>query len=81
MRLQSGSHQFTCEVPAPLLNDGEYSLDVCLVHDRKDVLVTENSLLSFRVEEEALGVDGWHWRPVGMIRPDIRWQHDQAIRV
>jgi hypothetical protein len=43
-------------VPAPLLNDGEYSLDVFLVHDRKDVLATENSLLSFRVEEDALGV-------------------------
>ena len=81
MRLQSGSHQFTCEVPAPLLNDGEYSLDVFLVHDRRDVLVTENSLLSFRVEEEALDVEGWHWRPVGVVRPHIRWQHDQPVAV
>ena len=63
LRLPSGSHQFTCGVPAPLLNDGEYTLDVFLVHDRKDVLTTETSLLSFRVEEEALDVDGWHWRP------------------
>ena len=79
LRLPSGSHQFTCGVPAPLLNDGEYTLDVFLVHDRKDVLTTETSLLSFRVEEEALNVDGWHWRPVGVIRPVIRWQHEQTM--
>jgi lipopolysaccharide transport system ATP-binding protein len=79
LRLPAGSHQFRCEVPAPLLNDGEYSLDVSLVHDRRDVLAAETSLLSFRVEEEALAVDGWHWRPVGVIRPDIHWQHEQAI--
>ena len=79
LRLPAGSHEFKCEVPAPLLNDGEYSLDVQLVHDRKDIVATETSLLSFRVEEEALAVDGWHWRPVGVVRPDIRWQHQQAM--
>jgi lipopolysaccharide transport system ATP-binding protein len=78
LRLPTGSHQFRCGVPAPLLNDGEYSLDVFLVHGRKDIVATETSLLSFRVEDEALAVDGWHWRPVGVIRPDIHWQHEQA---
>ena len=81
LRLASGLHQFRCDVPAPLLNDGEYTLDVFLVHDRKNVLVTETSLLSFRVEAGALNVDGWHWRPVGVIRPDIHWQHAQAIPI
>ena len=79
LRLPAGSHQFRCEVPAPLLNDGEYSLDIQLVHDRKDVVATETSLLSFRVEEEGFAVDGWHWRPIGVIRPDFRWQHKQAL--
>ena len=81
LHLPPGSHQFKCDVPAPLLNDGEYTLDVFLVHDRKDVLATENSLLSFRVEEEALAVEGWHWRPVGVIRPEIHWQHEPSIAV
>jgi lipopolysaccharide transport system ATP-binding protein len=81
LRLPPGLHRFKCDVPAPLLNDGEYTLDVFLVHDRKDLLATENSLLSFRVEEEALAVEGWHWRPLGVIRPAIHWQHEPTIAV
>ena len=73
VRLPLGANHFRCEVPAPLLNDGEYALDIFLVQDRKDVIATEASVLSFRVEAEALDVDGWHWRPVGVTRPRVSW--------
>jgi lipopolysaccharide transport system ATP-binding protein len=75
LRLEAGVHEFTCAVPAPLLNDGEYTLDVMLVRRRHEVVVTEASVLSFSVHAEALGVDGWNWRPVGVVRPQLRWEH------
>lgn len=78
LQLARGLHQFSCDVQAPLLNDGDYTVDVYLVQNRKDVIATEEALLSFRVEEEALGAEGWHWRPIGVIRPDLHWRHVRA---
>lgn len=72
-RLVPGDHEFTCEVPAPLLNDGEYTLDVFLVRRRQEVVAREDSILTFRVQAEALQTEGWNWRPAGVVRPQLRW--------
>jgi lipopolysaccharide transport system ATP-binding protein len=78
LRLGRGVHEFICPVPRRLLNAGEYSLDVSLVRDRKDVVAEENSLIWFRVHDEPLGVEGWHWAPIGTIRPELAWRHTEA---
>lgn len=75
LRLAVGQHDFECEVPGHLLNDGEYTLDVCIVRDRSEVLITESAILSFRIHDEPLGVQGWNWAPVGVIRPRLIWSH------
>lgn len=75
MKLPTGLHNFECVVPGGLLNDGEYTLDVCIVRDRSEVIVTESAILSFRVLDEPLGVEGWHWPPIGVIRPKLSWSH------
>ena len=75
MRLPAGCHDFECIVPGQLLNDGEYTLDVSIVRDRSEVLIAESAILSFRVHDEPLGVAGWHWPPVGVIRPKLSWAH------
>lgn len=72
-RLVPGDHEFTCEVPAPLLNDGEYTLDVFLVRRRQEVVAREDSILTFRVQAEALQTEGWNWRPAGVVRPQLHW--------
>ncbi len=75
MRLPVGQHDFECIVPGQLLNDGEYTLDVSIVRDRSEVVITESAILSFRVHDEPLGVAGWHWPLEGVIRPKLSWMH------
>lgn len=73
LKLSAGQHEFVCCIPANVLNDGEYSLDVMLLRDRSEVILTENALVSFQIHDEPLGVEGWNWSPVGMIRPKLEW--------
>ncbi len=73
-RLRTGLHAFTCRVPAHVLNCGDYSADVMLVLDRNRVVATENSALTFRVHDVPLDIEGWHWHPVGIIRPNLDWR-------
>jgi len=75
MKLGAGQHEFECEVPGHILNDGEYTLDVMLVRDRHEVMATESSILSFRVHDEPLGVQGWNWPAAGVIRPSLAWSY------
>ncbi len=73
-RLDRGFFLFTCDVPARVLNSGEYSLDVMLVKGRKHVIASEPSLVAFHVQDEPLGIEGWHWHPVGVLRPALDWR-------
>jgi len=75
VKLEAGQHVFECNVPGHLLNDGEYTLDAMLVRDRHEVIATESSILSFRIHDEPLGVEGWNWPAVGVIRPGLYWSH------
>jgi len=73
MNLKKGFHKLQCNVPGHLLNDGQYSLDVILLKDRHEILVSESSLIGFYVHDESLGVEGWNWRANGVIRPRLEW--------
>lgn len=76
VRLARGTQRFRCRIPENLLNDGEYTLDVMLVSNRVDVISTEASIIRFRVDDSPLQVEGWHWRPRGVIRPQLIWQYE-----
>jgi len=73
-RLGRGYHLFTCTIPGNLLNDGNYILDVHLVRNRQKVIVSEKSIVSFRVQDDFGITDGWNWRPIGVIRPITSWR-------
>lgn len=71
----AGLHEFECTIPGSILNDGEYTIDLMLVRDRQDVFLEEPFIGTFRVHDEPLGVDGWNWPAVGVIRPKVSWTH------
>lgn len=73
LALEPGIHEFRCEVPGGLLNDGEYTLDVMLILNRHQVVASEPAALSFRVHDETPGVAGWQWRQAGVVRPNTFW--------
>ena len=74
-RLDPGLHLFECLVPANLLNDGVYILDVNLIKNRQAIIHSEKSVISFRVHDDFSIPDGWNWRPDGVIRPSVEWRH------
>jgi lipopolysaccharide transport system ATP-binding protein len=72
-----GGHRFTCEVPGYVLNDGSYTLDVMLVRNRQEVVVSEQAVLSFTVSDDFPAPEGWHWRRLGAVRPDLAWERSR----
>jgi lipopolysaccharide transport system ATP-binding protein len=70
-----GTHQFTCDIPGRLINDGTYALDVMLVRNRKEVFVSEPGVLRFALDDDFPPIHGWQWRPAGVIRPHLKWCH------
>ena len=73
--LERGCHLFECVIPGNLLNDGVYVLDAHLIKNRQSIIHSEKSVMSFRVHDDFNIPDGWNWRPVGVIRPDVKWHH------
>jgi lipopolysaccharide transport system ATP-binding protein len=73
LRLDVGVHLFECVVPGHLLTDGTYVLDVQLVRSLR-TMVSEPAVLSFRVVDDFAKVEGWNYRPGGVIRPKTTWR-------
>jgi lipopolysaccharide transport system ATP-binding protein len=73
--LECGPHIFECVVPGHLLNEGVYIVDAHLVKNRQEAFLSEKSVISFRVHDDFEIVDGWNWRPKGVIRPVASWRH------
>jgi lipopolysaccharide transport system ATP-binding protein len=80
LTLSAGEHEFDCSIPGNLLNAGEYAVDVILVRNRTDIVTSESSLLTFRISDEPLGVEGWNWPVVGVIRPKLDWGYREIGR-
>ncbi len=72
-RLTAGLHEFHCSVPAHLLNTGDYTLDVVLIRNRSEIVLTESAVVSFHIEDAPTGIDGWHWPIQGIVRPQLGW--------
>ena len=78
--LERGCHLFECVIPGNLLNDGIYVMDANLIRNRQSITHSEKSVMSFRVHDDFSIPDGWNWRPVGVIRPDVKWTIVQVRR-
>ena len=77
-RLSAGIAEYSCHVPGRLLNNDEYTVDVMLTDGRGKVFEKRYGIFSFRLLDAPLGIEGWHWRPKGVIRPDLLWDYKRA---
>lgn len=68
-----GVYKTRCVIPANLLNDDFYSIDLRMVSQRNDLLVLLEDVLSFVVHESGdMTVEyAGHW--VGAVRPRLDW--------
>jgi hypothetical protein len=78
LRPKAGTSEYSCHVPGSLLNNDEYTIDVMLTDGRGKVFEKQYGILSFQVSDAPLGIEGWHWRPKGIIRPKLRWDYRRA---
>jgi len=75
LRLQEGDNWFTCRMPADLLNDRVYSVQLMIVEGSTAVQVV-NEALVFEVHE--LRREGaWHGKWPGVVRPSLEWTFRQ----
>ncbi|QKJ30430.1 ATP-binding cassette domain-containing protein [Mucilaginibacter mali] len=65
-----GKYRAKCTIPANLLNDNTYNINVYLIKDRSVVLAGFNRIIQFEIQE-ILRDENWHSKWIGIIRPQI----------
>jgi lipopolysaccharide transport system ATP-binding protein len=60
-----------CEIPAPLLNDGSYTLSVMIVKDTTKVLHFLEEPLNFEIADWREGSGSWYGKWPGVVRPSF----------
>jgi lipopolysaccharide transport system ATP-binding protein len=70
----AGVFRDRCFIPADLLNDGGYRVELLVVKDQRTILYEDSAILEFDVQDVAgdTGVFEGEWR--GLIRPALEWR-------
>jgi lipopolysaccharide transport system ATP-binding protein len=84
-----GCYRSVCRIPANLLNDGGYRINVMFVRDSTVILHHEPSILSVDVHDDLSGRSEWYGKWQGVVRPMLDWTTEsvsetaavQAIKV
>jgi len=69
----AGVWQSRFTVPAHLLNNGTYRIQLYVVEQRTQVLSIHDELLVFEVHDHRSDGSGWHGRWPGAVRPELPW--------
>jgi lipopolysaccharide transport system ATP-binding protein len=69
----AGLYRDVCHVPGDLMNDGAYSIELLVVHDRSAVIYKHSDLLIFEVKDSIEGRGLWHGDWQGAVRPRLSW--------
>ena len=67
-----GVYRDTCAVPADLMNDGTYRLEI-EVRDGQELVVKPTEALSFVIADSSELRDGWNGKWTGVVRPRFDW--------
>ncbi len=68
-----GKYRTVCEIPAGLLNDGTYRVELLAVKDRGTVVFMMEDSLLFEVVEDPSTRAGWMGKWPGVLRPNLSW--------
>jgi lipopolysaccharide transport system ATP-binding protein len=69
-----------CHLPGKFLNDGVYSMDLCIVRDGVKVIYVYNQILAIAVKDEKREIQ-WHGKWIGAVRPRLHWDHFVLTKV
>lgn len=73
-----GLYRDTCHIPADLLNDGTYEVEL-LVVESNHVIHRQDGILVFEVRDDPYSRDGWFGTWEGAVRPQLAWETEQLL--
>lgn len=71
--VKSGEQEVKMVIPKKFFNDGTFYVDVLVVRDKKNVIITENDLISFLVNPEQKPLGSWMGKELGYVRGLFNW--------
>jgi lipopolysaccharide transport system ATP-binding protein len=74
-RVPSGLFRDTCYVPANLLNDGMYRVEIVISKDEKPVYTFREALV-FEIQDSVEMRGNWYGKWPGVIRPALQWKSE-----
>jgi len=76
-KLDEGLYKSVCRIPAPLLNDGVYTVSMMVVADRSTPIINFEHPVSFVISENR-AASGWHGKRPGFVRPALDFSLEKA---
>ncbi len=73
INLTEGSNTLICKIPKGFLNIGSYNLSIYIIKDKKETIFSENSILSFSIQEGSRELGSWMGKEPGFIKPKFNW--------
>ena len=71
-----GVYQGTCLIPANLLNNNAYSVEIMVIKDRSYAVYKKKDIVNFEVNDGER-VEGWYGNWVGAVRPKLEFTLEQ----
>ena len=72
---EPGAYKVICHVPADLLNEGDYSVRILIVHNGNQVVCEKQDVIGFDVKDlTPRPIGSWHGKEPGPVRPILKWE-------
>jgi lipopolysaccharide transport system ATP-binding protein len=68
---EKGTYEFSCKIPANLMNSGSYTVNALIVHNSK-IIYKNEGIISFDVADKT-SRKGWYGKLAGIVRPQLEW--------
>lgn len=75
-----GLFRSSCIIPARLLNDGTYRVDLLVVRDQSTVVYRDEQAVVFTVRDVPEPGRAWHGDWPGVVRPELTWRTELIDR-
>lgn len=75
-----GLFRSTFIIPADLLNDGNYDIQLYMIKDAYETVERFDGLLRFSVADDTSQRRGWHGKWPGAVRPKLVWDTSLLVR-
>jgi lipopolysaccharide transport system ATP-binding protein len=72
--MPAGLFRDRCTIPAHLLNDGTYHIDLLVARDEGNLLFRIDRVLQFDVHDLAERQRPWYGKWAGVVRPSLEWK-------